>query len=197
MRPRAIVYLRMKSASDGGRHAPFTEGYRPHFVVPPDGEYLGVMAVHCSGPVVPGEEATVDFELVYHPEVDYSALQVGSTFEWLHENPAGRTALNWLVGSSRREDRSFVTPIQTGVYRQRWHKSARRPYLKKHGHIVSRVRDYLHDVLFLQPEPCQAGDVVVGAGIQCWAQGQHFAADFTGADGVEVDHVAGLDGTGG
>ena len=36
MRPRVVVHLKMKPEADGGRHAPFTEGYRPHFVIPPD-----------------------------------------------------------------------------------------------------------------------------------------------------------------
>ncbi|XHS80500.1 hypothetical protein ACFJGW_00995 [Burkholderiaceae bacterium UC74_6] len=71
----------MKTEADGGRHAPFTEGYRPHLVVPPDGEYLGVTATCCAGPVAPGDEAEVQFDLDYHPALDYSALRIGTEFQ--------------------------------------------------------------------------------------------------------------------
>ncbi len=81
MRPRVVVHLKMKPEADGGRHAPFTEGYRPHLVIPPDGEYLGVIAIRCPGPVAPGDEADVEFDLVYHPQVDYSSLRQGAEVE--------------------------------------------------------------------------------------------------------------------
>ena len=81
MTPRILVHLKMKSELDGGRSAPFTEGYRSHFMIPPDGEYLGVVATRCPGPVAPGDEVDVEFGLVYHPNVDYSALDVGVEFE--------------------------------------------------------------------------------------------------------------------
>ena len=71
----------MKPEAEGGRHAPFTEGYRAHFVIPSDGEYLGVIATRCPGPVAPGDEAEVEFGLVYHPNVDYRALRARSGFE--------------------------------------------------------------------------------------------------------------------
>ena len=79
MNPRVLVHLTMKSEQDGGRNAPFTEGYRPHFTIE-EGEWLGVIATLCPGPVAPGDEADVEFELVYHPKVDYSALSGGVEF---------------------------------------------------------------------------------------------------------------------
>jgi translation elongation factor EF-Tu-like GTPase len=85
MAPRIIVHLKMKPEDGGGRHAPFTEGYRPHFIVD-EGEWLGVIATRCPGPVAPGDEADVEFSLVYHPNVDYSALRVGAEFA-MHEGP--------------------------------------------------------------------------------------------------------------
>lgn len=85
MTPRILVHLSMKEEQSGGRHAPFAEGYRPHFIVGA-GEWLGVIATRCFKPVAPGEEADVEFELVYHPNVDYSALCVGAEFE-MHEGP--------------------------------------------------------------------------------------------------------------
>jgi translation elongation factor EF-Tu-like GTPase len=81
MRPGVVVHLKMKLEADGGRHAPFTEGYRPHFVIQPDGEYLSVIATRCPGPVAPGDEAEVEFDLVYHPNVSYNALRAGTEFE--------------------------------------------------------------------------------------------------------------------
>jgi translation elongation factor EF-Tu-like GTPase len=86
MNPHVLVHLKMKPESSGGRHAPFTEGYRPHLIVPSQGEWLGVTATRCPGPVAPGDEAEVEFALAYHPKVDYSALIVGADFE-MHEGP--------------------------------------------------------------------------------------------------------------
>lgn len=80
MAPRVLVHLKMKEEECGGRHAPFTEGYRPHFIVG-DGQWLGVVATYCPRPVAPGEEADVEFALMYHPNVDYSELNVGVEFE--------------------------------------------------------------------------------------------------------------------
>ena len=73
----------MKPVQEGGRHGPFTEHYRPHFVVA-GGEWLGVTATQCPVPIAPGEEADVEFALLYHPQVDYSPLCVGAEFA-VHE----------------------------------------------------------------------------------------------------------------
>ena len=76
----------MRAETDGGRHGPFTEGYRPHFVVAGHSEWLGVWALECPGPVAPGDTAEVVFALLYHPAVDYSPLQPGCEFA-VHEGP--------------------------------------------------------------------------------------------------------------
>ncbi len=86
MIPRVLVHLKMKPESGGGRHAPFTEGYRPHFIVLGHSDWLGVTATRCPGPVAPGTEADVEFELVYHPKVDYAALHAGAEFT-MQEGP--------------------------------------------------------------------------------------------------------------
>ena len=85
MKPRILVRLKLKLEQSGGRHAPFTQGYRPHFTVG-DGEWLSVTATQCPGPVAMGDEADVEFELDYHTKVDYSALSIGAEFA-MHEGP--------------------------------------------------------------------------------------------------------------
>ena len=85
MKPRILVHLKMRPEQSGGRHAPFTEGYRPHFTVG-GGEWLSVTVTQCPGLVAPGDEADVEFELDYHPELDYSALSVEAEFA-MHEGP--------------------------------------------------------------------------------------------------------------
>src|SRR5262245_34968196 len=81
MKPSVVTRIQMKPEASGGRHAPFTEGYCPHFVVAGHSEWLGVRVVQCPGPVAPGDEAEVVFALMYHPQLDYSVLQVGTTFD--------------------------------------------------------------------------------------------------------------------
>ena len=78
----------MKAEMDGGRHAPFWENYRPHLVVRGTEDYLGVTVVDLpqAQAVKPGASAQVSFNLVYHPEVDYSALQPETEFE-IREGP--------------------------------------------------------------------------------------------------------------
>jgi translation elongation factor EF-Tu-like GTPase len=76
----------MRTESGGGRHAPFTEGYRPHFIVSGCSDWLGVWALECPGAVAPGDTAEVVFGLLYHPAVDYSALRPGAEFA-VHEGP--------------------------------------------------------------------------------------------------------------
>ena len=76
-----IVSLAMRREEDGGRHGPFTEDYMPDFVVDGTSESLPVIATCCPGPVAPGDSAEVEFELRYHPKLDYSALIAGASFE--------------------------------------------------------------------------------------------------------------------
>ncbi len=81
MTASVLTRIHMKTYRAGGRCAPFTEGYCPDFVVSGQGERLQARAIQCPGPVAPGEEAEVFFALMYHPERDYSILQVGVTFD--------------------------------------------------------------------------------------------------------------------
>ena len=68
-------------AGSGGRASCAVHGALSSFVIPSEGEYLGVIATRCPGPVAPGDEAEVEFGLVYHPNVDYRALRARSGFE--------------------------------------------------------------------------------------------------------------------
>lgn len=80
MKASVLTRIQMKPYGAGGRNAPFTEDYCPDFVVSGQSERLQVRAIQCPGPVSPGEEAEVVFSLMYHPQRDYSSLQVGVTF---------------------------------------------------------------------------------------------------------------------
>jgi len=73
----------MKREEDGGRHAQFWENYRPHLIPVGTEDYLGVTVVNLpeDQAVTPDASATVEFDLVYHPNVDYSGLAVGTSFE--------------------------------------------------------------------------------------------------------------------
>lgn len=80
--------LAMKPEQDGGRHSYFTAGYRPHLVVPPSQEYLGVsvsavLSSRADGEVFPGEAAVVEFQEMYFLGVSYDQLQVGAAFDIL------------------------------------------------------------------------------------------------------------------
>ena len=83
MKPGVLVRIKMKPESEGGRHGPFTDGYRPHFVVPGHEVWLGVRASQCPGPICPGQETDAVFALMYHPSVDYSILKVGTSFDMM------------------------------------------------------------------------------------------------------------------
>ena len=80
MKLTIAVQLEMKKEEDGGRHEPFTEGYCPHLVISGTTEWLGVRASKCLAPVAPGQTAEVEFELMYHPELDYKGLKTGVNF---------------------------------------------------------------------------------------------------------------------
>ena len=81
--PSIRTRLVMKSEDSGGRHAPFWEDYRPHLIPSGSQDYLGVIVVNLpeESPVSPGDSANVEFDLCYHPNVDYSDLAVGARFE--------------------------------------------------------------------------------------------------------------------
>ena len=70
----------MKSAAEGGRRSAFSVGYSPHLVVDA-GELMGVRVAAAPPQVLPGAEATIEFQLLYAPNVDYSALLEGTSFD--------------------------------------------------------------------------------------------------------------------
>jgi hypothetical protein len=81
--PRVVAELTFLTAADGGRMQPPQppwDGrggwYMPHAVVEGQLEYLGVRFV--GGPAVAaGEPGRFELALMYHPQVDYAALQPG------------------------------------------------------------------------------------------------------------------------
>lgn len=81
--PRILTKLEMRSEEEGGRREPFWESYRPHLIPEGTEDYLGVSVVGLTEEqaVHPGTTAEVEFDLVYYPNVDYSALCVGTEFE--------------------------------------------------------------------------------------------------------------------
>src|SRR5690349_5030136 len=90
MKPELLVRL---SESEGGRHGPFTEGYCPHFIAEGSMEWLGVRGSSCPGPVAPGDTAELRVELLYHPELHYSALEPGSKFKVVERAPPSNRPL--------------------------------------------------------------------------------------------------------
>ncbi len=73
-----VLNLKMKPEANGGRHAPFSEGYAPHLVASGTSEMLGVRVVECSEWIYPGTESKVKFSLIYFPSVNYESLKVGT-----------------------------------------------------------------------------------------------------------------------
>lgn len=65
---------------------PFYEGYCPHVVVEGSEELLDVRVVNCPDSVHPGDEKLLELELMYHPRLDYRALESGARFS-LVEGP--------------------------------------------------------------------------------------------------------------
>jgi hypothetical protein len=83
--PRVIAELTFLTAADGGRRHPPPQPpwdrrerwYMPHAVVEGQSEYLGVRFV--GGPAVAaGDPGRFELALMYHPQVDYRALQPGA-----------------------------------------------------------------------------------------------------------------------
>jgi len=95
----------MKPEREGGRHAPFWENYRPHLVPSSKENWLGVTAVNLpeEDAVFPATSRVVDFDLVYHPQVDYSDLQTGSAFD-IREGSrvvGTGTVIEWIEGENK------------------------------------------------------------------------------------------------
>jgi hypothetical protein len=82
--PHIVVELMFLTTAEGGRRTgppqpPWEENhcwYMPHVVAEGQSDYLGVCFI--DGPATcAGELAKYELALMYHPEVDYSALQPG------------------------------------------------------------------------------------------------------------------------
>jgi len=94
--PRIRASVTFLTPERGGRSRPVLDGplYRPHFVVreagadgpdvspseKADNKYLGVQFTGDGRALQPGLEHHVQVDLIYAPEVDYSALRPGVTF---------------------------------------------------------------------------------------------------------------------
>jgi translation elongation factor EF-Tu-like GTPase len=91
----------MRTESEGGRHAPFTEGYAPHLVIDGQTEWLPVRVHICPRPIAPGMTSDVVFQLLYYPKVDYSALKPEVKFV-VREGP--KTAASGVVVALRTSD---------------------------------------------------------------------------------------------
>lgn len=80
------VEIKFFTSEDGGRSSTvnLSEGkYRPHLRVN-GGEYLGVTFVDGPlEPVAPGWSGSAIVALLYEPNIDYSALKPGASFEVL------------------------------------------------------------------------------------------------------------------
>lgn len=82
----AEVFVTFLPTEAGGRNGSVNlddHGYRPHFRVAPDGEYLGVEFVDGPDEVRPGDQTYATVRFLYAPAVSYDALTVGTTFEIL------------------------------------------------------------------------------------------------------------------
>jgi translation elongation factor EF-Tu-like GTPase len=98
---RAEAEMTFLPEDQGGRHAlpVFTTPsmYRPHVVVG-GGEYLGVVFLSAPEAVLAGIPFIATLGLVYHPQVDYSALVPGAEFtirEGSHLVGHGRVLKRW------------------------------------------------------------------------------------------------------
>lgn len=77
------VTLTMLTKAVGGRSTPIFHNYghyRPHAVVRDDLEMLGVAFMEGPEQIAPGETVTVQLHAMYHPDVDYHKLAVGTQF---------------------------------------------------------------------------------------------------------------------
>ena len=99
--PKVEAEMTFLTEAEGGRRQPplFTDPmlYRPHVVVG-DGEYLGTIFLSAPQGVRAACPFVATFGLVYHPQVDYSALVPGVEFsirEGAHVVGRGRVIKRW------------------------------------------------------------------------------------------------------
>lgn len=75
----------------GRKQPPVLQGYRPHFVVSPSKEMLGVQFIKGPSHYQPNEEVMANVICLYEPEVSYDTLSVGAVFEIVEgRNVVGR-----------------------------------------------------------------------------------------------------------
>ena len=94
----------MKAEDEGGRAAPFSENYRPHLIPRRSDNWLAVTVINLpkEDAVFPATSRVVEFDLDYHPQVDYSELQVGNDFD-IREGPrvvGTGTVTEWMERST-------------------------------------------------------------------------------------------------
>jgi hypothetical protein len=87
MKPYAEVHVTFFSKESGGREKAVeldNRGYRPHFRVYGNSDYLGVEFVDGpEEPVQPGGSTHATVRFLYWPQVNYGLLVVGQEFEIL------------------------------------------------------------------------------------------------------------------
>ncbi|MBC8003081.1 MAG: hypothetical protein H7X97_10890 [Opitutaceae bacterium] len=82
MKTHIKALMRVVPEEDGGRHGPFGAGYRPHLVAKDSDFWLAVTVVNLEAGrlIYPGDEVTLEMELDYPTQVDYSSLCRGAKF---------------------------------------------------------------------------------------------------------------------
>jgi translation elongation factor EF-Tu-like GTPase len=76
------VLVKFLSPKQGGRkQPPDLHRYRPHFIVPPSEERLGVEFIDGPSDYEPHEEVRASVKCLFEPDVSYDVLIVGTNFE--------------------------------------------------------------------------------------------------------------------
>jgi translation elongation factor EF-Tu-like GTPase len=88
MQPELYVEVEFFSSEEGGRTTPIFltdyPGYRPHFRVIRDTEYVGVQFLDTPHRIIsPHERVPIAVSLLYYPNVTYDKLIDGAEFEIL------------------------------------------------------------------------------------------------------------------
>jgi translation elongation factor EF-Tu-like GTPase len=86
MRPWIKVSVKFFPSDEGGRKGSvyLNGGYRPHFRVIGDTEFLGVQFIEATDKIiVPNEKVDAKVCFLYYPDVSYNSLNEGKEFEIL------------------------------------------------------------------------------------------------------------------
>jgi translation elongation factor EF-Tu-like GTPase len=81
--PRYVATLTVLGPDVGGRQWPIYPQhgmYRPHAIVSGTSELLGIAFLNGPEHISAGETAIVEFQALYHPNVDYNQLKAGAQF---------------------------------------------------------------------------------------------------------------------